>query len=137
MLAVILLAAQLRAATTGGSPRYDRAVAEDSARDQGRARSAQAAFERSRRSLLPLGSSASGRCDVRLGRYCWWYDESQPVFPPESSTLTKRRDEFLAELDVLGARYPGSDWLTRRKSSGASRSMTSPNVTTRMTAPAK
>ncbi len=112
MLVLILLAAQLRAATAGEPPRYDPAVAKDSARDQGRARSAQASFERSRRSLLPLGSSGGSRCDVHLGRYCWWYDDHQPVFPPESGTLTKRRAALLTELDALGARYPGSDWLT-------------------------
>ena len=112
MLALLLLAAQLRAATTGVPPRQVAAVAEDSAREQSRARRAQAAFERSRRSLLPLGSSGGGRCDVQLGRYCWWYDDHQPILPPESATLTKRRAELLAELDALGARYPGppSTW---------------------------
>jgi len=111
VLALILLAAQLRAVTVGDSPRYDAAAIQDSARDQGRARNAQASFERSRRALLPLGSSGGGRCDVHLGRYCWWYDDSQPVFPPEASTITQRRAELLSELDALGERYPGSDWL--------------------------
>lgn len=112
MLALLLLAAQLRAATTALPLRHVAPVTEDSARDQGRARGAQASFERNRRSLLPLGSSGGGRCDVRLGRYCWWYDDYQPVLPPESATLTRRRAELLSELDALGARYPGSDWLT-------------------------
>ncbi|CAN5323378.1 hypothetical protein BH09GEM1_BH09GEM1_33400 [soil metagenome] len=112
MLALIFLAAQLHAATVGEPRRYDAAATQDSARDQERAKSAQAAFERSRRSLLPPGSSGGGRCDVHLGRYCWWYDDHQPVFPPESGTLTRRRAELLVELDALGARYPGSDWLT-------------------------
>jgi hypothetical protein len=112
MLALIVLAAQLRVATVGEPPRYEAAaITRDSARDQGRARSAQASFERSRRALLPVGSSGGGRCDVHLGRYCWWYDDSQPTFPPESGTLTKRRNDLLAELDTLGARYPGSDWI--------------------------
>ena len=113
MLALIVLAAQLRAAMVGESARFDAAaVSRDSVRDQGRARGAQAAFERSRRALLPLGSSSGGRCEVHLGRYCWWYDDSQPTFPPESGTITKRRFELLAELDQLGMRYPGSDWIT-------------------------
>ena len=112
MLALLLLAAQLRAATTALPLRHVAPVTEDSARDQGRASGAQASFERNRRSLLPLGSSGGGRCDVRLGRYCWWYDDYQPVLPPESATLTRRRAELLSELDALGARYPGSDWLT-------------------------
>ena len=112
MLALLLLAAQLRAATTALPLRQVAPVTEDSARDQGRAKGAQAAFERSRRWLLPLGAGGGGRCDVHLGRYCWWYDENQPVLPPESATLTRRRADLLAELDALGARYPGSDWLT-------------------------
>ena len=112
MLALIVLAAQLRSASVGEPLRYDATVAaRDSARDQGRARSAQASFERSRRALLPVGASGGGRCEVRLGRYCWWYDENQPTFPPESAMLTKRRNALLAELDTLGARYPGSDWI--------------------------
>ena len=112
MLALLLLAAQLRAATTALPLRQVAPVTEDSARDQGRAKGAQAAFERSRRWLLPLGAGGGGRCDVHLGRYCWWYDENQPVLPPESPTLIKRRADLLSELDALGARYPGSDWLT-------------------------
>ena len=113
MLALVVLAAQLRAASIGEPQRYDAAsVARDSARDQGRARSAQASFERSRRFLLPVGSTGGGRCDVHLGRYCWWYDDSQPTFPPESATLVKRRSELLSELDAFGAHYPGSDWIT-------------------------
>ena len=113
MLALIVLAAQLRAASAGEPLRFDAAaVVRDSARDQGRARGAQASFERSRRALLPIGESGGGRCDVHLGRYCWWYDDSRQNFPPESGTLTRRRLELLAELDQLGARYPGSDWIT-------------------------
>jgi hypothetical protein len=113
MLALIVLAAQLRAATVGEPLRYNAAVAAgDSARDQDRAHRAQVSFERSRRALLPVESSGGGRCDVHLGRYCWWYDDTQPTFPPESATLTKRRTDLLVELDALGARYPGSDWIT-------------------------
>ncbi|MDQ2667494.1 MAG: hypothetical protein M3Z05_15975 [Gemmatimonadota bacterium] len=111
MLALIFLAAQLQAATIGDSPRYDAASARDSVRDQGRARNAQASFERSRRSLLPRGSNGGGRCDVHLGRYCWWYDDTAPVFPPEATAITRRRAELLVELDALGEQYPGSDWL--------------------------
>ena len=111
MLALIVLAAQLRAATVTEPRRYDAGATADSVRDQGRARNAQAAFERSRRALLPVGSTGGGRCDVHLGRYCWWYDDSQPTFPPESPTLIRRRNDLLAELDAFGARYPGSDWI--------------------------
>lgn len=110
MLALVLLAAQLRAATLGEVTRYDAAL-RDSARDQRRARDAQSSFEFSRRAWLPIGAGGGTRCEVRVGRYCWWYDESPRVLPPESSMITRYRAELLTELDALGERYPGSDWL--------------------------
>ena len=113
LLALLVLALHGRAATPGVAPqRVNGGGAADSARDLKRAHSAQASFERSRRSLLPFGSSTSGRCDVRLGRYCWWYDERMPKFPPESEAISRRRADLLAELDRTGSRYPGDDWLS-------------------------
>ena len=85
--------------------------AADSARDLRAARSAQSAFERTRRYSLPEGGGSSGRCDVQLGRYCWWYDEVPPDIPPEAGTITRRRAELLATLDALGERRPGDDWI--------------------------
>ena len=86
--------------------------AADSVRDLRLARSAQASFERSRRYNLPEGGGSSGRCDVHLGRYCWWYDESPPNLPPEAELITRRRAELLATLDALAERHPGDDWIT-------------------------
>ncbi|PYP76191.1 MAG: hypothetical protein DMD35_19280 [Gemmatimonadetes bacterium] len=83
----------------------------DSTRDLRLARSAQASFERARRYDLPEGGGSIGRCDVRLGRYCWWYDEVPPDLPPESEQITRRRAELLATLDALGERHPGDDWI--------------------------
>ncbi|MEO7455709.1 MAG: hypothetical protein ABIY52_05560, partial [Gemmatimonadaceae bacterium] len=112
ILGVLALALQVRVVAMNDQPPRAAAVsAADSARDLGRAHNAQAAFERSRRALLPHGQSSGGRCDVRLGRFCWWYDESTPTVPPESETIQARRRELLAELDDMAARYPGDDWL--------------------------
>ena len=111
-LALLLLMLQLGQATQGSV--WQAAPAPgvaDSLRDLSQARSAQASFERSRRALLPRGSSSAGRCDVRLGRYCWWYDERMPTFPPESELIGRRRAQLLEALDRTGARYPGDDWL--------------------------
>ena len=114
-LPLLILAFQLRTGAVGNPPpavetpvRVSRA---DSARDLDRAHSAQASFERSRRALLPYSHGGEGRCEVRLGRYCWWYDGTVPAFPPEAATIGQRRGELLAELDLLSARYPGDDWL--------------------------
>ena len=112
-LALLILALQFRAATLREAPqRMAGSGAADSARELSRARSAQVSFERSRRALLPHGFTTGGRCDVRLGRYCWWYDERVPAFPPESEVIGRRRAELLAQLDPMGTRYPGDDWLS-------------------------
>jgi hypothetical protein len=83
----------------------------DSMRDLRDARSAQGSFERARRYSLPEGGGSSGRCDVQLGRYCWWYDEVPPEIPPEVSQITRRRAELIATLDALAERHPGDDWI--------------------------
>src|SRR5207245_11797888 len=46
------------------------------------ARRAQATFEAIRRQHLPYGSGhAGGPCDLRIGRFCYWYDGDRK--PPE------------------------------------------------------
>jgi hypothetical protein len=86
-------------------------VAADSLRDVRRAHSVQGAFERARRLALPLGSGSGGRCDVQLGRFCWWYDE-RPVTPAkEPPSIARRRASLVAVLDSLGARRPGDEWI--------------------------
>jgi hypothetical protein len=110
-LALLIAALQIRAVTPSEAPTRVSGGAADSVRDLGRSKSAQVSFERSRRSLLPASSSNGGRCDVRLGRYCWWYDESTPTFPPESEIIGRRRAELLAQLDGMAFRYPGDDWI--------------------------
>ena len=66
--------------------------------------SAQATFEFARRSNLPEGFGSLGRCDVQLGRYCWWYDE----FPIEAAPR--------AELH----RAPANSTSSRRSTHSAS-----------------
>ncbi len=109
-IAILFLALQLRAPLAASAQRPDTHAA-DSARDLSRAKYAQAAFERSRRALLPRGESGGGRCDVRLGRFCWWYDGGIPHFPPENSTIGVRRADLLSQLDSASTRQPGDDWL--------------------------
>ncbi|MFL5607243.1 MAG: hypothetical protein ACJ8AD_12405 [Gemmatimonadaceae bacterium] len=85
--------------------------AADSTRDLKAARSAQASFEFARRGSLPQGFGSSGRCDVQLGRYCWWYDEFPIKLPPEPGAIVRRRAALLATLDSLGELHPGDDWI--------------------------
>lgn len=110
-LALLAMALQLQTASLGGVPGVRPEAAADSARDARRARNAQAGFERARRSALPYEGGSGGRCDVRLGRFCWWYDEYTPALPPEHESITRRRLALLRALDSLAGRYPGDDWL--------------------------
>lgn len=112
-LAMLAMALQLRTASLGGSDvaRAPAAAGSDSVRDTKRARDAQAWFERVRRSNLPWEGSGGNRCEVRLGRFCWWYDEASPTLPPEREIIAARRQELLAQLDSLAALHPGDDWL--------------------------
>jgi hypothetical protein len=111
-LALLAMALQLQTASLG-SVQGVRAPAPpaDSVRDARRARDAQAGFEGTRRSNLPWEGSSGGRCEVRLGRYCWWYDETAPNLPKEDESITRRRSALIAELDALADRHPGDDWL--------------------------
>ena len=108
LLAVAVFQAPQRVAT---NQKPTASTSADSARDLSRAHGAQNAFERSRRAQLPIAYGSSGRCEVRLGRYCWWYDEHTPKFAPEADIVGVRRSELIAELDALSMRYPGDDWL--------------------------
>ena len=112
-VALIALTFQLGLAARPVSPPQGRAVASaaDSMRDLRVARSAQASFERARRYSLPDGGGSFGRCDVQLGRYCWWYDETPPNLPPEAEQIARRRLDLIATLDALAARHPGDDWI--------------------------
>ena len=108
-LAVVL---QLAAVTLASAPvRPSRPAAADSTRDLQRARGAQADFERARRNALAWEAGGGGRCDVRVGRFCWWYDGTLPSLPPESDRIVQRRMELIAELDALGVAHPGDEWL--------------------------
>jgi len=85
--------------------------AADSTRDLKAARSAQATFEFARRNNLPEGFGGMGRCDVQLGRYCWWYDEYPIKLPPEPNAIVRRRLGLVATLDSIGELHPGDDWI--------------------------
>jgi hypothetical protein len=110
-----LLAFALQFGLTAQPARPPRAQASlpaaDSIRDLKRARSAQAQFEYARRYSLPERGGSNGRCDVQLGRYCWWYDEVPPVLPPEPRPVSRRRDALLRTLDSLGDLHPGDEWI--------------------------
>jgi hypothetical protein len=112
-LGLLALAFQLGFAALPARPAQGRVVtsAADSVRDLKRARAAQASFEFTRRYNLPERGGSAGRCDVHLGRFCWWYDEEPTALPPEAKTVVRRRATLIAMFDSLGAIHPGDDWL--------------------------
>jgi hypothetical protein len=77
------------------------------------ARAAQTRFERIRRSNLPLEPAigASGHCDLRVGRYCYWYDPSDTVVVPEPRRIADARIALLAALTNAAARLPSDGWV--------------------------
>jgi len=83
----------------------------DSARDARRARNEQASFERARRAYLPAEPAYGGRCDVHVGRFCWWSDDVRPELPNEAPSVVARRALLIMLFDSLAAVHPGDDWL--------------------------
>lgn len=90
-------------------------AAPDSVQVRREARELQASFERTRRELLPVSNSGSGRCDERVGRYCYWYDPSEPPAPPEPVGIHRARAGLLAALQAMAARLPGDEWILAQR----------------------
>src|SRR5947199_5573215 len=123
LVAVVTAVAQNALMQTVVSVRRDEPVrriqssAPDSLRALRTARRAQEAFEFVRKQNLPYELGVSGHsCDVRIGRWCVWNDESndrQP--PPESPRIIEARQKLLAVLDTMGRRYPGDEWIASQE----------------------
>ena len=80
------------------------------------ARSAQASFERTRRANLPLSNGgSSGRCDVRVGRFCYWWDDGEFPPPPESPKTKAARAVLIDRLAQGAQRVPGDGWIAGQR----------------------
>jgi hypothetical protein len=80
------------------------------------ARSAQATFERTRRANLPLETGgSSGRCDVRVGRFCYWWDDGEFPAPPELPKTKAARTRLLEQLAHAAEALPGDRWITGQR----------------------
>jgi hypothetical protein len=116
--AQLVLALVLTQGLSRGGPATVRAIpAADSIRLVRGARAAQTAFEAFRRNRLPTGPGSGGRCDVRIGRYCYWRgdgeDDIQP--PPEAVAVVQRREELLRALDSASRLLPGDAWIAGQR----------------------
>lgn len=77
------------------------------------ARAAQSRFEGIRRMHMPRDRTggSGGRCDARIGRYCYWYDSTETKPVPEPKRITEARAALIASLDTAAARSPGDAWI--------------------------
>src|SRR5436190_23050855 len=91
--------------------------APDSLRALRLARRAQESFEFVRKQYLPREFGVgSHHCDVRIGRWCVWNDETNDrVPPPESPHVTQARERLLGVLDTVGAHFPGDEWVAAQQ----------------------
>ena len=89
----------------------------DSTRTRRLAMDAQRAFEAFRRSRLPEGPASSGRCEVRVGRYCYWRgdDDSEPGPPAEVAAIVERRNALIGTLANAASALPGDGWIAGQR----------------------
>lgn len=81
------------------------------------ARSAQAQFEHYRRANLPESRSSrgGGSCDEQVGRFCYWYDESEPPPPRELQRVRDARDRLISALDSAAAVAAPNGWVASQR----------------------
>ena len=103
-------------AMPGGCASSQPAPTIDSTRVLRSAAAAQRAFETFRRNRLPTADAAHDRCDVRVGRYCYWRgDGGDDDEPPEAPSITQRRDDLIRTLDTASHLLPGDDWIAGQR----------------------
>ncbi len=84
----------------------------DSAALLRQARRAQSEFERVRVLQLPMGlGSPTGKCEERIGRFCYWHDASSDNLPAEPQAVGQGRERLLRVLDSAARALPGDAWL--------------------------
>ena len=107
----MVFAGLLVVAAFQGPKEFRRHLTSDTSRAVADARSAAADFERGRRYQLPVTHASWGRCDERIGRFCYWYDDGDTSLPKEPEAVRKSRGKLLETLAALHQRAPLSDWL--------------------------
>ena len=105
------------AAARGEPPVHASSSRVDSLRALRAAHRAQESFETTRKQYLPHEYGVgSHRCDVRVGRWCVWNDESNDrKAPPEAPRTIQARSTLLTLLDTIGSRIPGDEWIAAQR----------------------
>ena len=117
-LAALVQGASTQVAAARGDPTPRASSSRvDSLRALRAARRAQESFESIRRQNLPHEYGiGSHHCDVRVGRWCVWNDETNDrQAPPEAPRTIDARAKLLALLDTLGSRIPGDEWIAAQR----------------------
>lgn len=95
------------------------AEGQDSATVLGRARTAQASFERFRFQRLPRTHARGpyGKCDETIGRFCFWFSDDQDGDepPPEPPAIAERRRVLVDSFAHAAAALPGDGWIAGQR----------------------
>jgi hypothetical protein len=60
-------------------------------------------------------SGQSGRCDVRVGRFCYWWDDGEFEMPAEPKKTTDARNVMLEQLARAATTLPGDRWIVSQR----------------------
>lgn len=109
------LDAQAVRMTTGVPTVAQRPTAAESIAYRRRAQGAQRDFERARRAGMPVLDGYGGtRCDVTLGRMCYWHDEERPRIH-ESAPVRRARERLITRLGESAERIPSDEWVVGQR----------------------
>lgn len=115
----ILLVPSLALAQRVAADQPPRVEGQDSATVLGRARTAQASFERFRFQRLPRthARGPSGKCDETIGRFCFWFSDDQDGDepPPEPPAIAERRRGLVDSFAQAAAALPGDGWIAGQR----------------------
>jgi hypothetical protein len=89
--------------------------APDSAAIRRAAEDLQAQFELFRREHLPISQVGKGKCEVKIGRFCYWYDPTDPPLPDEPKEIAAARDTLLAQLENLATYSRTDPWILAQR----------------------
>lgn len=80
-------------------------------------RAAQEGFETFRRRNAPVFSVRTGpdRCDERVGRFCYWYEEDGPLPPTEPEKIREARARLIEQIDSVGGEWPNDRWISGQR----------------------